>query len=381
MNYTEPKVIYTCFPGGKHKVLTMSYDDGRLEDRRLVELFNRYGIRGTFNLNGGLPRPERIPESEWVELYKGHEVACHTYHHPTISRSPLDQTARQVLADRMQLEGVMGYPVRGLAYPNGSWTPEIAALLPALGIRYARVVGDTHDFAMPHDFMTWKATCHHTHNLLEDGKRFVELYKTQYLYMMYVWGHSFEFRTEEDWALMAEKGVSCIHNPVSNLKLGSGVAWIPAMKRAGVNIALGTDGVSSNNNHDMFEEMKFAAILHNGVTHDPLALLPRQVLAMATRDGARALGRRTGQIAPGYTADLILVDFDRPSLTPCHSVEDNLVYSARGSDVVVNMARGKIIYKDGTFFTLDLERIKAEVETYALPLLFGDGASLADRRN
>lgn len=113
MNYTEPKVIYTCFPGGKHKVLTMSYDDGRLEDRRLVELFNRYGIRGTFNLNGGLPRPERIPESEWVELYKGHEVACHTYHHPTISRSPLDQTARQVLADRMQLEGVMGYPVRG----------------------------------------------------------------------------------------------------------------------------------------------------------------------------------------------------------------------------------------------------------------------------
>ena len=187
--------------------------------------------------------------------------------------------------------------------------------------------------------------------------------------------------TEEDWALMAEKGVSCIHNPVSNLKLGSGVAWIPAMKRAGVNIALGTDGVSSNNNHDMFEEMKFAAILHNGVTHDPLALLPRQVLAMATRDGARALGRRTGQIAPGYTADLILVDFDRPSLTPCHSVEDNLVYSARGSDVVMNMARGKIIYKDGTFFTLDLERIKAEVETYALPLLFGDDASLADRRN
>ena len=173
MNYTEPKVIYTCFPGGKHKVLTMSYDDGRLEDRCLVELFNRYGIRGTFNLNGGLPRPERISESEWVELYKGHEV-------------------------------VMGYPVRGLAYPNGSWSPEIAALLPALGIRYARVVGDTHDFAMPHDFMTWKATCHHTHNLLEDGKRFVELYKTQYLYMMYVWGHSFEFRTEEDWALMEQ---------------------------------------------------------------------------------------------------------------------------------------------------------------------------------
>ena len=126
---------------------------------------------------------------------------------------------------------------------------------------------------------------------------------------------------------------------------------------------------------------RLMAAIGSGEPFDLLALLPRQVLAMASRDGARALGRRTGQIVPGYTADLILVDFDRPSLTPCHSVEDNLVYSARGSDVVMNMARGKIIYKDGTFFTLDLERIKAEVETYALPLLFGDGASLADRRN
>lgn len=179
--------------------------------------------------------------------------------------------------------------------------------------------------------------------------------------------------TEEDWAAMAEKGVTCVHNPVSNLKLGSGVAWIPAMKAAGVNVALGTDGVSSNNNQDMFEEMKFAAVLHNGVTHNPLALLPRDVLAMATREGAKALGRQTGRIAPGYVADLILVDFTRPHLTPCHSVMDNLVYAAHGSDVVMNMARGKIIYKDGTFLTLDLEKIQAEVKSYALPRLFGDG--------
>lgn len=179
--------------------------------------------------------------------------------------------------------------------------------------------------------------------------------------------------TEDDWAGMAEKGVACVHNPVSNLKLGSGVAWIPAMKAAGVPIALGTDGVSSNNNQDMFEEMKFAAVLHNGVTRNPLALLPRDVLAMATREGAKALGRQTGRIAPGYVADLILVDFTRPHLTPCHSVMDNLVYAAHGSDVVMNMARGKIIYKDGTFLTLDLEKIQAEVKSYALPRLFGDG--------
>ena len=177
--------------------------------------------------------------------------------------------------------------------------------------------------------------------------------------------------TEEDWSVMAKKGISCAHNPVSNLKLGSGVAWIPPMQKAGVNVALGTDGVASNNNTDMFEEMKFAAVLHGGVTHDPLAMGPADVLRMATADGAKALGRKTGRIAPGYMADLILVDFDRPHLTPCHSVTDNLVYSARGSDVVMNMARGKVIYKDGEFLTLDLDKIKAEVKHYAMPLLFG----------
>ncbi|MCI5689844.1 MAG: amidohydrolase family protein, partial [Clostridiales bacterium] len=86
---------------------------------------------------------------------------------------------------------------------------------------------------------------------------------------------------------------------------------------------------------------------------------------------AKALGRNTGRIAPGCTADLTLVDFDRLSLTPCPRVADTLVYAAHGGDVVMNMARGKVIYQDGTFFTLDLERIRAEVKDYALPLLFG----------
>ena len=176
---------------------------------------------------------------------------------------------------------------------------------------------------------------------------------------------------EDDWAIMLEKGVTAVHNPVSNLKLGSGVADLPAMRKAGVRIALGTDGVSSNNSHDMFEEMKFAGILHNGVSQNPLALLPMDVLRMATADGAAALGRKTGQIVPGYTADLILVDFQRPQLTPCHSVVDNLVYSARGSDVIMNMARGQIIYKDGALLTLNLERTRREVTQYTLPLLFG----------
>ena len=176
--------------------------------------------------------------------------------------------------------------------------------------------------------------------------------------------------TPEDWAVMAEKGVSAIHNPMSNLKLGSGIAPVPAMKKAGVNVCLGTDGVSSNNCTDFFSDLKFAAILHNGAGCNPLALLPLDALKMATRDGGVALGRKTGVIEAGYEADLILVDFSHLNLTPCHSVISNLAYAAHGSDVCMNMARGKVIYKDGDFLTIDLERVKREVADYALPLLF-----------
>ncbi len=177
--------------------------------------------------------------------------------------------------------------------------------------------------------------------------------------------------TPEDLALMAEKGISVAHNPVSNLKLGSGVADVPAMLKAGINVTLATDGVSSNNSHDLFEEIKTAAILHKGVSHDPMVITPWESLKMATANGAKALGRNTGMIQEGKTADLILLDFDRPHLLPCHDVVENLVFSARGSDVVMNMARGRVIYENGVFVTLDAEKVKAEVTQYALPKLFG----------
>ena len=179
------------------------------------------------------------------------------------------------------------------------------------------------------------------------------------------------YTTPEDWAVMAAKGVAAAHNPFSNLKLGSGVAPVPAMAEAGVNVCLGTDGVSSHNSIDPFADMKLAAILHKGVSRDPMAVTARQALFMATANGAKALGRNTGVIAPGKVADLILVDFTAPNLTPCHDVEENLVFSAHGSNVVMNMARGKVIYENGVFLTLDMERIRAEVEGYALPRIFG----------
>ena len=192
------KTIYTCFPQGKHKVLTMSYDDGKIFDRKLIEIFNKYGIKGTFHLNTGImPVDEdRIQLSEVKELYKGHEVSCHTSTHPTIERCPLDQVVQQVIEDRKALEDAVGYPVRGLSYPNGSYSKDIINLLPACGIEYSRVVGSTDDFAFPDNFLEWKSTCHHGHNLMQNAERFADLHKTQYLYMMYVWGMA-EYAREE----------------------------------------------------------------------------------------------------------------------------------------------------------------------------------------
>jgi len=205
METAKLRNIYTCFPGGRHKALTFSYDDGREEDRRLVELFNRHGLKGTFNLNSGIVNdPHRIPLSEYSTLYEGHEIACHTSLHPTISRCPIEQVARQVLEDRMALEDVTGRPVRGLAYPNGSYNREIMRLLPMLGIRYARVVPTTGSFGMPEDWFEWAGTCHHNQDLLKHGEAFLALHKTQYLNLMYVWGHSYEFTTYDNWEVMED---------------------------------------------------------------------------------------------------------------------------------------------------------------------------------
>ena len=177
--------------------------------------------------------------------------------------------------------------------------------------------------------------------------------------------------SEEDMEIMAKKHITAVHNPVSNLKLASGVARVGLMQEHGVNVALGTDGVASNNNHDLFEEIKLASLLQKGVNLDPVAVPARKALEMATVNAARALRRNTGVISEGKIADIILLDFNNVNLFPCHDVEENLVYSAKGSNVCMNMARGNIIYENGVFHTLDVERIRAEMTGYALPKIFG----------
>lgn len=197
--------IAYCFKGGKHKVVTFSYDDGRTEDRQLVALFNKYNLKGTFHLNSGLVHMDnRIGIEEIPELYKGHEVSAHTLTHPTIERSPKEEIVYEIMEDRKRLEACVGYPVRGMSYPNGSFTQEIIDMLPHLGIEYARKVGGHQTYQMPRNFHEWQATCHHNRDGLKHAQAFVDLFKTQYLYMLYIWGHSYEFTNDNNWEYMEE---------------------------------------------------------------------------------------------------------------------------------------------------------------------------------
>ena len=178
---------------------------------------------------------------------------------------------------------------------------------------------------------------------------------------------------EGDMALLAEKGVSLAHCPVSNMKLGSGMADVHAMLDAGMNVCLGTDGVCSNNSLDLFEEVKLAALIAKGKRLDPTALPAYEALKMATVNGARAQGRggETGRIAPGYDAGIIMINTDAPHMNPVYDPISAVVYSTRGSDVELTMVRGKTLYRAGEWLTIDVEAAIKEVKEYAVPIVLG----------
>src|SRR5665648_489167 len=159
--------------------------------------------------------------------------------------------------------------------------------------------------------------------------------------------------SDGDIKILQKHGVNISHNPTSNLKLASGIAPVAKMLDFGCNVALGTDGCASNNNLDMFGEMKLAAILHKMDTNNPSVLPAPTVLNMATRNGAKALGIDAGILAPGKLADIIIVDANKPQMVPCHNIISNLVYSANGSDVMTTIVDGQVLMENYKVLSLD----------------------------
>ena len=172
---------------------------------------------------------------------------------------------------------------------------------------------------------------------------------------------------DRDLAILAERGVEVVHNPESNMKLASGIAPVPRLLELGVNVALGTDGCASNNDLDLFGEMDTCAKLHKVATLDPTVLPAGIVLRMATQNGAKALGLegKIGELSPGKWADIIVVDFNQPHLTPLYQPASHLVYAARGADVRHSIIHGRLVMADRRLLTMDVNEVMNRVRAFA----------------
>jgi len=172
---------------------------------------------------------------------------------------------------------------------------------------------------------------------------------------------------EEDMKLFADHGCKVVHNPESNMKLASGIAPVATMLEHGIVVGLGTDGCASNNNLDMFDEMGTAARLGKVERLDPTVLPAKTVTRMATRDGARVLGMGdiTGSLKTGMRADIIMIDLNKPHLTPIYDEYSHIVYAAGGSDVKTVIIDGRIVMEDRRLLTIDENEAMARVREIA----------------
>lgn len=200
--------LQPCFPFGKTKALTFSFDDGKTADRKLIRIFDKYRVKGTFHLNSGKmlevndgPMEEYfgsyLPKKDIKPLYCRHEVASHTSTHPYLTKLSDDEVLDEILSDRQVLEKCSKTLVTGFSYPFGDYDERIKKLLVQSGIKYARTVSNTGKFELPEDLLEWNPTCHY-----ENASEYVDAFlndKSGKPMLFYVWGHSYEIDAHEKW--------------------------------------------------------------------------------------------------------------------------------------------------------------------------------------
>ena len=208
--------MYMLLKDGKKKVLTFSYDDGVVQDIRLIGIFDKYGLKGTFNINTGLYLPEnnereryygrmKLSEAEALYTNSGHEVAVHGLTHPFLEKLTKTAVLTEILEDRKNIEAEYGTLARGMAYPYGTYNDDVLDALCACGICYSRTVRSTGTFGFPENWLLLDPTCHHNDpKLMELAERFVsaEIEPARSVQMFYVWGHSYEFDRANNWELI-----------------------------------------------------------------------------------------------------------------------------------------------------------------------------------
>ncbi len=197
---------------GKAKAFTLSYDDGVVQDIRLVKMMDKYGIKGTFNINSGKYLPEetereryygRMKRSEALQLFQnsGHEVAIHGYTHADLPLRSGQDILQEIQEDRLAAERDYGSLIRGMAYAYGAYNEDTLSALKLCGICYSRTTASTGKFRFPENWLTWHPTCHHNNpKLMELADAFIRSQGQTRLF--YVWGHSYEFDNDDNWELI-----------------------------------------------------------------------------------------------------------------------------------------------------------------------------------
>lgn len=202
------------FPGFKEKAVTLSYDDGQIYDKRLIEIMSRHGIKGTFNLNSNYyltgNHPIKAEELKSVYLDTGNEIAVHGVDHLSLALTDPGEATHSIVCDRENLERMTGRIIKGMAYANGSVSDEVVSMLKLCGIKYARTTVSTEKFNMPTDWLRLPATCHHKNpRLMELARDFIEeppyhYFPNRGLRLFYLWGHSYEFNNDNNWEVIEE---------------------------------------------------------------------------------------------------------------------------------------------------------------------------------
>lgn len=209
--------MFIRFKDGKVRAFTLSYDDGVIHDKKLMNIFDKYGLKATFNISSGLFLPEDVERKEYSrklklseakELYinSGHEVAVHSLTHPSLSQIKSQEVISEIIEDRRNLEREFRTIVRGMAYPNGAYNDAVVSTLKDCGICYSRTVQSTGGFSLPKNWLTLHPTCHHNDGKLMDyAKAFVDMnYPWRRKPLFYVWGHSYEFDNDNNWEVIEE---------------------------------------------------------------------------------------------------------------------------------------------------------------------------------
>lgn len=194
-------IKFDRFYGGKHFAVTFSFDDCNVADRKLIQLLNKYNLKGTFHLiSGRFDHETVVTKDEVKSLYANHEIACHTLDHPHMERLPYTYQVNQMIKDKINLEEIAGYIVRGFSYPYNAQNEFTVPTLESLGIAYARVTDATFGFSQPGDLMNWKPSCHYK-DFDKLYPRFIKCYGQTWNYgsLFYIWGHSYEMEDANEW--------------------------------------------------------------------------------------------------------------------------------------------------------------------------------------